>query len=49
VVKALLAGGAEVRAADNEGHDVLWWAQCNPGDNKEKIVQILKEYASFGK
>ena len=46
MIKVLLENGADVRAADKDGHDALWWAQHNEEGDKEKIMQILKEYAS---
>ncbi len=46
VVKVLLKNGADIRAVDKYGHDALWWAQYNLKGGKEKIIQILKEYAS---
>ncbi len=49
VVKVLLENGADVHAVDNNGHDAIWWAQQRKWGDKEKIMQILNEYASSGR
>ena len=49
VVQVLLEGGADVYAVDKDGHDAIWWAQRREKGDKEKIIQILEEYASYGR
>ena len=46
VVKVLLENGADVSAVDKNGSNAIWWAQQREKENKEKILQILEEYAS---
>ena len=46
VVKMLLENGADAHAVDKDGDSAIWWAQKRKHGDKEKILQILKEYAS---
>ena len=44
VLKVLLKAGADVRAVDSKGHNVLWYADNrNDEDDKDKIKDALEK------